>query len=100
LEPRRIQGKRSVEKQSGIVTPTPKEVYAHEARHGGLWLVIPAPTQEGQARPLFARLTVSVGISEPTHIWYEGGPLDATIAENASLQDAEWAPVDSKGNRL
>ena len=82
------------------MTPTPTQVHEHEWRYGGLWRIIPTCTKEGQPRPLFAKLTASVGISEPTFIWYEGGALDATIEENANLQGAEWVPVDSRGERI
>ena len=80
--------------------PDVKTVHEHDSRHGGLWRIVPAPQGGKQPRPIFARLTVSVGISTPSFVWYEGGSLDATINENPALQNAEWIPVDTKGERL
>ena len=76
--------------------PAIAAIARHDA-HGGLWLVIPAPTSKGQPRPIFAQLSIAQGIRGPVAT-YEGGDLLATIDENAVLKGATWVPVDSKGN--
>ena len=81
------------------MTPTLAQIATHYDVHGGLWLVIPAPTSQGQPRPLFALLGVAQGPLGPFRT-YEGGDMLATIADNAALQGAEWVPVDSRGNRV
>lgn len=84
-----------------MTIPSPKKVYAHEWRYGGLWLVVPAERDGKQPKPIIVLLTSSVGISEPTFIWFEGKTLlEDVIAENENLQGAEWVPVDSRGNRV
>ena len=80
------------------MTPTLGQIATHYA-HGGLWLVIPAPTPSGQPRPLFAQLGVAPGPVGP-FATFEGGDLAATVGENNHLHGAEWVPVDPRGNRL
>jgi hypothetical protein len=81
------------------VTPTLAQIATHYDAHGGLWLIIPTPTPEGQPRPLFACLGVAQGPLGPFRT-YEGGDMFATIQDNAALQGADWVPVDSRGNRV
>ncbi len=81
------------------MTPTLSTVARHFDAHGGLWLVIPRPTADGQPRPLFAVLGVAQGPLGP-FITYEGGDLSATVESNENLQGAEWAPVDPRGTRI
>ena len=79
------------------MTPTIPQIIAHGPA-GGLWRAIPKRTEEGQPRPLFARLGIVQGIRGPVAT-YEGGDLRATI-ENTQLLGAEWVPVDSRGDRV
>ena len=81
------------------MTPTLSTVARHFDTHGGLWLVVPQQTDKGQPRPLFALLGVAQGPLGP-FITYEGGDFRATIDDNAALQGAEWAPVNSRGERV
>jgi hypothetical protein len=78
-----------------MTTPTIDQITTHQWLHGGLWLIIPARTQAGQPRPLFAMLGVNTG--RPT---IEGGCLRATVEENQNMQGAEWVPVNSRGERV
>lgn len=80
------------------MTPTLAQIIAHGPA-GGLWRAIPARTEEGQPRPILARLGVRIARGGDIAT-YEGGDLAATIQENANLQGAEWVPVDSKGDRI
>ncbi len=82
-----------------MTTPTLSTVARHYDAHGGLWLVVPRQTDKGQPRPLFALLGVAQGPLGP-FITYEGGDLRATVESNENLQGAEWAPVDTRGNRI
>jgi hypothetical protein len=77
-----------------MTTPTHEAIAAH-CLQGGLWRIIPACTQAGQPRPLFAALGINGNMRT-----IEGGDLLATVAENDNLQGAEWVPVDSKGDRI
>lgn len=81
------------------MTPTLPEIQRHFDAHGGLWLVIPRRTEAGQPRPLFAVLGIAQGPLGP-FITYEGGDLSATVESNENLQGAEWAPVDTRGERV
>ena len=81
------------------MTPTLPQIATHYDAHGGLWLVIPRRTDKGQLRPRFALLGVAQGPLGP-FMTYEGGDLRATIESNENLQGAEWAPVDTRGNRI
>lgn len=81
------------------MTLTLSTVARHFDAHGGLWLVVPRPTDEGQPRPLFAVLGIAQGPLGP-FITYEGGDLSATVESNENLQGAEWAPVDTRGERV
>lgn len=75
--------------------PNLEAIRAHFVINGGLWLIVPARTQAGQPRPLFACLGVSGGRAT-----YEGGDLLATVEENENLRGAEWLPVNLRGERL
>lgn len=81
------------------MTPTLPTAARHFDAHGGLWLVVPRPTDDGQPRPLFAVLGIAQGPLGP-FITYEGGDLSATVESNENLQGAEWAPVDTRGERV
>ena len=80
------------------MTPTLSEIQRHSTAFGGLWLVIPAP-RGGQPRPLFVQLGVSIG-RKGDAATCEGGDLAATVNENKNMQDAEWCPVNSRGERV
>lgn len=77
------------------MNPTHDQIVTHQIAHGGLWRAIPKRTEEGQPRPILACLGIN-----GNRLTIEGGDLAATIAENKNLQGAEWAPVDSKGDRI
>ena len=81
------------------MTPTLAQIARHFDAHGGLWLAVPRPTDDGQPRPLFAVLGIAQGPLGP-FITYEGGDLSATVESNKNLQGAEWAPVDTRGERV
>ena len=78
--------------------PTLPRIALHVDTHGGLWLVVPARTQAGQPRPFFAQLGIAQGPFGPVAT-YEGGDMAATT-QDAVFQGAEWAPVDSRGNKV
>jgi hypothetical protein len=80
-----------------MTTPTLPQIACHVAL-GGLWLVVPRKTEQGQPRPLFALLGVAQGPLGP-FATYEGGDMAATT-QDAVFHEAEWAPVDSRGNRI
>jgi len=82
-----------------MTTPSLSAIVTHYDLHGGLWLIIPAPTPTGQPEPLFAVLGVAQGALGPFRT-YRGGDLAATIESSPALQGAEWAPVTSRGERL
>lgn len=81
------------------MTPTLAQIAAHYGAHGGLWLVVPRKTVQGQPRPLFVKLGVRIARGGDVAT-IEGGDLAATITENQNLQGADWAPVDSRGDRI
>lgn len=81
-----------------MTTPTLTQIVRHDV-HGGLWLVVPRKTVQGQPRPFFVKLGVSTSRNGDVATC-EGGDLSATIQENENMQGAEWAPVDSRGNRI
>jgi hypothetical protein len=80
------------------MTPTLAQIIAHQPK-GGLWRAIPERTEEGQPRPILARLDVRIARGGDIAT-IEGGDLAATIAENANLQGAKWVPCDSRGDRI
>lgn len=80
-----------------MTTPTIAQIARHGV-HGGLWLVVPGKTVQGQPRPFFAKLGAAQGPLGP-FATYEGGDMAATI-QDAVFQGAEWMPVDSRGQRI
>jgi hypothetical protein len=79
------------------MTPTLTQIAHHDA-HGGLWLVVPRKTEQGQPLPFFALLGIAKGPMGP-FATYERGDMAATI-QDAVFHGAEWVPVDSKGTRI